>query len=70
MKLRIICDIKLLEDQGEVFLDINFSEIYPDAVEDIPPDMPYPKGILFLVLIGTYFHLELSHAVHTRLCKD
>ena len=28
------------------------------------------KGVLFLVPSGTYFHLELSYAVHTRLRKD
>ena len=28
------------------------------------------KGVLFLVPGVTYFHLELSHAVHTRLQKD
>ena len=27
-------------------------------------------GLLFLVPGGTYFHLELSHAVHTGLRKD
>ena len=34
--------------------------------------VPYIRSIviLFLVPSGTYFHLELSHAVHTRLRKD
>ena len=28
------------------------------------------RELLFLVPGGTYFHLEPSHAVHTRLRKD
>ena len=28
------------------------------------------QHILFLVPGGTYFHLEPSHAVHTRIRKD
>ena len=44
MNLRIIYDTSLLEDHREVDIDLNWSELYPDDVEDIPPDMPYPKG--------------------------
>ena len=43
-KYRIIYDTSLLEDHREVDIDLNWSELYPDDVEDIPPDMPYPKG--------------------------
>ena len=33
MKRRIICDTIILEDQGEVDIELNFSELYPEAVE-------------------------------------
>ena len=43
MKLWIIYDTKFLEDQGEVDIELNWSELYPDAVDDIPPEITYPK---------------------------
>ena len=44
MKLRIICDNSLLEDQGQVDIEINWLELYPYAVDKIPPDIPDKKG--------------------------
>ena len=32
VKLRIICDIIILEDQVEVDIELNLSELHPDAV--------------------------------------
>ena len=39
-------------------------------VNEFLRDVERLMRILFLVPGGTYFHLELSHAVHTRLRKD
>jgi len=36
----------------------NWSEIYPDAVEDIPIDMPTPKGMM--AKLTTY--VDVDHA--------
>ena len=44
MKIRIICDTCFLEDQVKVDLELNWSEMYLNAVEEIPPDIPDPKS--------------------------
>ena len=33
-----------MEYQGEISLELNWSELYPDSVEDISPDMQYPEA--------------------------
>ena len=43
MKLRIIYDTIFLENQEEFVLELNRLDICPGTVEEIPPDMPYPK---------------------------
>ena len=43
IKLWIIYYTSLLEDQVKVDLNINWSEIYPDTLEDMPPDMSVPN---------------------------
>ena len=44
MKLWIICNTIFMEYQGEISLELNWSELYPDSVEDISPDMQYPEA--------------------------
>ena len=46
--------------------------LFPILVVQAPPfeEKLYWLQLLFLVPGGFYFHLELSHAVHTRLRKD
>ena len=39
IKFWIICDIRFLKDKGEVYLEINWLDIYPEDVEEFPPDM-------------------------------
>ena len=43
MKRHIICDTRFLEYQVEVDSENNWSDIYPDAVKEIPHAMPYQK---------------------------
>ena len=46
--------------------------LFPILVVQAPPfeEKLYWLQLLLLVPGGTYFHLELSHTVHTRLRKD
>ena len=43
MKRRIICDSRLLENQGEVNIELNCSYLYPGDVEYIPTNIPDSK---------------------------
>ena len=45
------------------------SEKHKDDVQKYGNSRNFHGGILFLVPSGTNFHLEISHAVHTRLRK-
>ena len=64
MKCRIICVTKFLEDQGEVDLELNWSYIYPDYVEEITPDTPGPEGkpVSITAFVDTYY----AHYLETR----
>ena len=42
----------------------NWFELYPDAKEELPPDMPVPKGRW--VKISTYFDVNYAHDLETR----
>ena len=64
IKCQIICDAVLLEYQGDFDLDINWSEIYPDAVEYITPGMPHPKGKP--VSIIKFVDADHKHDLETR----
>ena len=64
MELHIINDTILLENQGEVDKNINWSEIYPDSVEEIPPDMPDTK--VNPVRITTFVDEYHSRYLETR----
>ena len=48
-----------------VDLDINWSEIYPDAVEDIPPVMSYTK--VKNIMITIFVDEDHTHNTKTRL---
>ena len=43
-KRRIICETSLLEYQLDVDIELNWLEIYPDSVEELQTDIPYPKS--------------------------
>ena len=43
-KLRILCDTIFLENYIEFDLEHNRAGIYPDTVEEIPINLPYPKS--------------------------
>ena len=43
-KLQIICDLSFLEYQGEVDLYIDWRQIHPSDVEEIPHNMTIRKG--------------------------
>ena len=53
-----------MENQGEVDIELNWSYLYPDSVEYITPDMPYPKGKP--VRITTCVDTNNSHYLETR----
>ena len=44
MKLQIICDIIIFDDQVKVELELNWSEIYPYSIKELPPNIPEPKS--------------------------
>ena len=57
IKWWIVCDTIFLEDWGEVYLDLNWSDLYSDAVEEIPPGTKYTKsklGIIDTFVISDY----------------
>ena len=64
MKLWIIYDTKFLEDQGEVDIELNWSELYPNAVEDIPPEITYPKGNP--VRMNNFVDIDHTYDIETR----
>ena len=64
MKHRIICDIRLLGYQVEVDIYLNWSELYTDSVEEIPPNMPDTKNNT--VIITTFVDAYHSHDIETR----
>ena len=64
MKLWIICDTRLLEDQGEVDIYINWSYLYHDAVDNIPTDMSDTK--VKPVIITTFVDADNAHDIGTR----
>ena len=62
-KARITVDPTVPHIQGEV-IKHNWSEFYPDATEELPPDMPPPKGKP--VLITGYVDADHAHDLVTR----
>ena len=64
MQRRIICDTIFPKDQGEVYLYLNWSDIYPDSVEEIITYTPYPKSKT--VRINDFVHLYHAHGIETR----
>ena len=46
------------------FVEHNWSELYPDAQEELPPDMPTPKGNA--VKMTTFFDANHAHDLETR----
>ncbi|MGH3054647.1 MAG: Ty1/Copia family ribonuclease HI, partial [Gaiellaceae bacterium] len=63
MKAKIIVDTSMPNVDGEL-THHNWQEIYPYAHEELPPDMPIPKGKE--VLMTTYVDADHAHDVVTR----
>jgi hypothetical protein len=59
-KGRILIDVEDPPVRGEVKLTTgqNWSEVYPDAVEDLPKDMPEPKGQKVTITV----YVDTDHA--------
>jgi hypothetical protein len=55
---RIIVDPKPPDTSTYTFTPHNWTEFYPDAAEEIPPDMPTPKGLP----IHTMCYVDADHA--------
>ena len=64
LKRRIICDTISIYYLGDVGIDINWLEIYPDSIEELPPDMLDPK--VNTVSITTFLYAYHSHDLETR----
>ena len=62
-KAKITVDPTVPRIQGEV-TQHNWSEFYPDATEELPPDMPPPKGKS--VLLTGYVDADHAHDLVTR----
>ena len=62
-KAKITVDPTVPSIQGEV-IQHNWSEFYPDATEELPEDMPTPKGKP--VLITEYVDADHAHDLVTR----
>ena len=61
MDRRIICNTRLLDDQVYFDIELNWSNLYPDTVEDIPPNVPDPKGKS--VRITTFVYADHSNDI-------
>ena len=62
MKVHIICDTILLEDQEKFGIDLNYSDLYPDTVENISPDIIYLKRnpVSITTFLNTYHENDLK----------
>ena len=64
MKRQIIFNTEEPEFDKIDSIKQNWSELYPDAQEELPPDMPIPKGKS--LKITTYFDADHAHDLETR----
>ena len=64
MKQQILCDIEEPDFSDVKVVEQNWLELYPDAREELPSDMPVPKGRE--VKISTYFDANHAHNLETR----
>ena len=49
VKLNIECNTNFLGYQVEVYIYLNWSELYPDTLGCLPSYMPAPKGNIFMI---------------------
>ena len=63
-KRRIIIDTETADHSNLKFTEHNWSELYPDSKEELPPDMPEPKGNSVKIII--YFDADHAHDLETR----
>ena len=65
-KGKIVIDIGSAPVESEIKLTIgqNWSELYPDACEDLPPDMPIPRGAVARIIV--YVDADHAHDKVTR----
>ena len=64
MKRQIIYNVSKPDHSNVVLPKQNWKELYPDAVEELPADMPEPKGEP--VIITTNFDADHAHDLETR----
>ena len=65
MKLWIMCYTFFVEDQVNIYLELNFSELYTYGLEKISSNMSDPKG--GPVSITTFFDADHTNGIETRL---
>ena len=61
---RIVFDTREPEHKNVEKLEHNWEELYPNASEEMPPNMPEPKGNA--VHIDTWFDADHAHDLETR----
>ena len=61
IRLHIIYNTSFIEDQGGVGININWSYLYLDDVEDHPHDRPYTK--FKPVMINAHVYLDCVHDI-------
>ena len=64
MKQQIFCDTEMPNFSGAKVVQQNWSELYPDAKEEMPPDMPEPKGRK--IRMSSYFDADHAHDLETK----
>jgi hypothetical protein len=64
MTRKLVIDTTMMDHSEVNFVKHNWSELYPGAKEELPPDMPEPKGKP--IQITTYFDSDHAHDIQTR----